>query len=109
MPPSHILRCPARRDLPLDAGRAIALCGAVWGKRYLISRPIPAVFILIATVAVAFGRIAEANAADLAVAINWRSGNLFDPIDLDGPRSSPAGGTGATRPPPRYLPTIPMR
>ena len=51
----------------MDAGRAIALCGAVWGKRYLISRPIPAVFILIATVAIAVVQLAEANADDLAV------------------------------------------
>ena len=51
----------------MDAGRAIALCGAVWGKRYLISRPIPAVFILIATVAIVVVQLAEANADDLAV------------------------------------------
>ena len=51
----------------MDAGRAIAFCGAVWGKRYLISRPIPAVFILIATVAIAVMQLAEANADDLAV------------------------------------------
>ena len=51
----------------MDAGRAVAVCGAVWGKRYLISRPIPAVFILIATVAIVVVQLAEANADDLAV------------------------------------------
>ena len=51
----------------MDAGRAIALCGPVWGERYLISRPIPTVCILIATVATTFVQLAEATADDLAI------------------------------------------